>query len=430
MAVRLRLRNEIWWLDFRWNGERVRRSTGTTKKSLAEKLAKVVEARLLLGKPPFPEEPVDRITFETHADNWLSRVEGSVRPHTLHVYDQAIREAKPLIGKKPVAEVTRAHALTVVRELSQGKGGQRARKTVSNLVGALQSAFEDAVSVQHLAPKNPFANKAQLLKAAGFRPDRASAAATGPQPYTIHERDRFLALMKKEDFDLYVGALLGLRAGLRRSEVLGLRHEDVDLEGRYLHVRRRYSDGQIDDPKTQRSRRTVPLSQELADVLVEYRARNAKRGESPWVFPSIRLKDGIQDDRRYGDRFIRKIRKAKITGHPKPFHDLRHTFATDLLLAGVPILKVSRWLGHTSIQITCDTYGHLLPDPGEHGVVDALDQLTAVTFGHDLVTRADDDDFGDIDDDANYADLKGESWHAGRDSNPRPSGSKPDALSS
>ena len=44
-------------------------------------------------------------------------------------------------------------------------------------------------------------------------------------------------------------------------------------------------------------------------------------------------------------------------------HDLRHTFATHLLLAGVPVLKVSRWLGHTSIQITCDTYGHLLPDP-------------------------------------------------------------------
>ena len=45
---------------------------------------------------------------------------------------------------------------------------------------------------------------------------------------------------------------------------------------------------------------------------------------------------------------------------------------------------MSRWLGQTSIQITCDRYGHLLPDPGEHGVVDALDQLTAVTVGHDL----------------------------------------------
>ena len=406
MAVRLRRRDKVWWLDFRWNGERIRRSTGTTKKSLAEKLAKVVEARLLLGKVPFPEEPVGQITFATHADDWLSRIERSVRPGTYALYEQAIREAKPLIGKRALGDVTRAQALAVVRELSEGESGHRARKTVSNLIGALQSAFEDAVSVQHLAPKNPFANKAQLLKAAGFRPDRAPVEGTGPQPYTIHERDRFLALMKKEDFDLYVGALLGLRAGLRRSEVLGLRHEDVDLEGRYLHIRRRYSDGQIDDPKTQRSRRTVPLSGELAEVLLEYRARNEKRGKSPWVFPSIRLKQGIQDDRRYGDRFIRMIRKAKITGHPKPFHDLRHTFATDLLLAGVPILKVSRWLGHASIQITCDTYGHLLPDPGEHGVVDALDGLTAVTVGHDLVTIDDDDESADIDEDANYPELK------------------------
>jgi hypothetical protein len=58
----------------------------------------------------------------------------------------------------------------------------------------------------------------------------------------------------------------------------------------------------------------------------------------------------------------------------------------------------------------------LLPALGEHGVVAALEQLTAGTFGHNLVTRADGDDFGDIEDDANYADLKGEFWHAGRDS--------------
>ena len=124
------------------------------------------------------------------------------------------------------------------------------------------------------------------------------------------------------------------------------------------------------------------------------------------------------------------MKSTGIEGHPKPFHDLRHTFATDLLLAGVPIFKVSRWLGHSSIQITCDTYGHLLPDPEEHGVVDALDGLTMVTVGHNLVTmdeNAVSDDEGDL---TELGDFKGNLWYAGRDSNPRPSGSKPDALSS
>lgn len=87
------------------------------------------------------------------------------------------------------------------------------------------------------------------------------------------------------------------------------------------------------------------------------------------------------------ERFVRLLREAGIKGHRKPFHDLRHTFATDLLLARVPIFRVSRWLGHASIQIACDTYGHLLPDPDEHTIVDALDGLMADAAGHDLVTE-------------------------------------------
>jgi hypothetical protein len=57
------------------------------------------------------------------------------------------------------------------------------------------------------------------------------------------------------------------------------------------------------------------------------------------------------------------------------------------LVGGIPIFKVSRWLGHASIQLTCDVYGHLLTDPDEHDVVDALDALTAATVGHKLGHR-------------------------------------------
>jgi integrase len=57
----------------------------------------------------------------------------------------------------------------------------------------------------------------------------------------------------------------------------------------------------------------------------------------------------------------------------QPFHQLRHSFASGLLAAGVPIFKVSRWLGHASIQLTADAYGHLIPKPDEHDALDALD---------------------------------------------------------
>jgi hypothetical protein len=50
-------------------------------------------------------------------------------------------------------------------------------------------------------------------------------------------------------------------------------------------------------------------------------------------------------------------------------------------MAGVPIFKVSKWLGHSTIELTVNTYGHLVPQPDEHDAVDALD-----TAGHNLVT--------------------------------------------
>jgi hypothetical protein len=80
---------------------------------------------------------------------------------------------------------------------------------------------------------------------------------------------------------------------------------------------------------------------------------------------------------------------ARIAPRYHPFHDLWHTFATELLLAGVPISRFSKWLGHASIQMTCDTYGHLLPCPDDLEVMEKLDRrpTTAGTTGHDLGTR-------------------------------------------
>ena len=186
MVVRLRRRGDVWWLDFRWNGQRIRRSADTSNRERAQKLAKLVEARIVLGKTPFPSEPQRGLTFSKHADDWLARVEGGLRAGSFNTYAQAIREVKPLIGSKLMSEVSRSDALAVVSHLIEGEEARRSRKTVANLVGALQSAFEDAVSVQGILNKNPFANKAQLLKAAGTANGRA--ACRGEWCAALHDR--------------------------------------------------------------------------------------------------------------------------------------------------------------------------------------------------------------------------------------------------
>jgi integrase len=66
--------------------------------------------------------------------------------------------------------------------------------------------------------------------------------------------------------------------------------------------------------------------------------------------------------------------RSKVARKSQPMHALRHTFASNLLTAGTPIFKVSKWLGHSSIEITVNRYGHLIPHEGEHEDVDRFAQ--------------------------------------------------------
>ena len=88
-----------------------------------------------------------------------------------------------------------------------------------------------------------------------------------------------------------------------------------------------------------------------------------------WIFEGLRGGE-LQDARRFGDRFQRMAQRAGVSSKKQPMHALRHTFASNLLTAGEPIFKVSKWLGHSSIDITVNRYGLLIPSEGEHAAVD------------------------------------------------------------
>ncbi len=77
---------------------------------------------------------------------------------------------------------------------------------------------------------------------------------------------------------------------------------------------------------------------------------------------------------RFADRFVEALARANVPRRGAiPFHRLRHTFASELLARGTPLFRVSRWLGHSAIKLTADTYGHLVPDEGDHAEIDQLD---------------------------------------------------------
>jgi len=168
--------------------------------------------------------------------------------------------------------------------------------------------------------------------------------------------------------------LCAVRTGLRMGELLALQWPDIDLQGRFIEVRRNYTHWKVTTPKSGESRRvdmSKELTQTLKDVLLERQIDAGATGtEVPlWVFPSetggLLHPHNIRDRVFYGLLTKAKLRRVR-------FHDLRHTFASLLLQNGESPVYVREQMGHSSIQVTVDLYGHLIPG-GNKQAVDRLD---------------------------------------------------------
>jgi integrase len=157
--------------------------------------------------------------------------------------------------------------------------------------------------------------------------------------------------------------VLAVTTGMRSGEILGLQWRDVDLDVGTLQVRRTVFNGTVSSPKTARSNRGIRLPKVAVDAL-----RQQPR-HSEWVFSS---KNGTTLSVH---NLHNRSWKPLLTRAGLPdirFHDLRHTCATLLLSKGVHPKLVQELLGHSSIEITLDTYSHVLPNMGDRAA-DAMD---------------------------------------------------------
>jgi integrase len=155
--------------------------------------------------------------------------------------------------------------------------------------------------------------------------------------------------------------------GLRPSELFALEQGDLDRGAGVVHVRRAYANGRVKHPKTRLSRRAVPLQAIALDALDQLRPR----GESPLLFPNAR--GGHLDFRNFNRRQWKPVQRALGIEPLRDLYDLRHSYATFALRAGVPVFAVSRFMG-TSIAMIDLHYGHLAVDSYQHAVslLDAL----------------------------------------------------------
>jgi integrase len=158
------------------------------------------------------------------------------------------------------------------------------------------------------------------------------------------------------------------------GEALTLQWDDLDLTNRTLTVRRtwgsRRGEGTMNSPKGNRERR-VDVSDQLAETLLKRRDRvqvealTQGREVTPWVFPGEHGRPILPG--AFWQNLWRPVLKAAGVRYRKP-HTLRHTFASQLLANGESLVYVKEQLGHHSIRITVDIYGHLVPGSNRQAV--------------------------------------------------------------
>jgi integrase len=192
------------------------------------------------------------------------------------------------------------------------------------------------------------------------------------------EAAELLAALDERDRPLYATAFY---AGLRRGELMALRWEDVDLDMNVIRVERGWDDieGEI-DPKSRAGRRRVPVAKVLREQMLEHRMRSGRREGLVFGRDAIRPFNPSTVAERAAKVWARENARRRRLGaegleEPDPLapielHECRHTFASTMIDAGVNLKALASYLGHSSITITLDLYGHLMP-----GNEDAAAQL-------------------------------------------------------
>lgn len=162
--------------------------------------------------------------------------------------------------------------------------------------------------------------------------------------------------------------ILGYRTGMRIGEILTLKWEDIDFNGKFLMIKRTLSGyknnkPEITEPKTKKSKRRIDLDKKTMEMLI-----NRYNENDEYVFSK-------NDGSIYSRQAINLPRMCRSVGiKARSFHTLRHTHATVLLSAGIHPKIVQERLGHAKISTTLDTYSHLVPGM-QQVAVDIFDNL-------------------------------------------------------
>ncbi|MGV9664801.1 tyrosine-type recombinase/integrase [Nocardia niigatensis] len=345
-----------------------------------EKEARAALAKFLDDAASGTFVPRKDVTVAEIIDDWLKSLH-SVRRVTLVGYEYNLAPVKQRYGALAVQKLTRKHLDELVVALRAGgtvteKGRVRrpwGPRSLNRTVDTTSMVLDYAMDRKLLAR-----NVADQIKAVPRRRRK-------PDTYTAAEVRQVLdSLTGNRNEHLWHLAL----RGLRRAEIGGLRWRNIDFEAVTLTIEiGRASAGDVtveDEPKTEASKRTLPMDADLVEVLK--RAGRRQAAEKLAIGAAYGTGGYVACDeagKPYHPHTLSHswIKTAKAAGvrHIR-LHDCRHTAGTTMHLRKVPIAVIAEWLGHTDASFTQRTYAH----SQDHALADAAAVLGAVVTTRDI----------------------------------------------
>ena len=291
--------------------------------------------------------------YEQWFNEWLDNyIKPSDKSRT---YDLYLRAAKlhifPRLGELELTDLTPLVLQKFITDLTLN-GNKRTGKglspnSVKNVISLIQNTLKTANAAGYLPEYS------------GNKIKRPKIVEKKVECFTTKEQKKIEEAALTARKSKYRGIVLCLYTGLRIGELLALTWNDIDFEKSILSVTKACRDGNengehiriIDTPKTENSRRQIPLSKTLVKMLKEMK----KKSKCEFVIADGEKSVFIRSYQRMFELFLKKL------GLPhKGFHSLRHTFATRALECGMDVKSLSEILGHKNAAITLNRYAHSL----------------------------------------------------------------------
>jgi len=327
-------RGENWFIDYYVNGKRKREKIGPDKRLakniLRKRKVQIAENRFLdIKKKP-------KVLFENMAKVYLDYArtnKKSYKSDELH-----LKQLATFFGGKYLYQINPL----MIEQYKKARREKVSKATVNRELATMKHMFNKAIQWKK-------ANKNPVREVNLFREDN--------RRLRYLEKWEIKALMEVCSDHLRPIVITALNTGLRKSKILNLKWEDINFEQEIIFVKETKSGESLE----------IPMNGLLVKTLKSIK-RNPK---SPYVFCN-------KEGKPYGavrTSFHHALRKAGISNFR--FHDLRHTFASHLVMAGVDLVTVKELLGHKSIEMTL-RYAHLSPHHKRWAVETLTSQMDTI----------------------------------------------------